>query len=105
MSESAHWRDYLALTKPGVVMLLMVTAVAGMFLATEPAGMVPLGTFIPAFVGLSLAMMASAAINQIMDQKIDAIMKRTEKRPLVAGKLTPKAAITFAVLLAAARRR
>ena len=102
MSESAHWRDYLALTKPGVVMLLMVTAVAGMFLATEPAGMVPLGTFIPAFVGLSLAMMASAAINQIMDQKIDAIMKRTEKRPLVAGKLTPKAAITFAVLLAAA---
>ena len=33
MSESAHWRDYLALTKPGVVMLLMVTAVAGMFLA------------------------------------------------------------------------
>ena len=102
MSERTHWRDYLALTKPGVVMLLMVTAVAGMFLATEPAGMVPLATFIPAFVGLSLAMMASAAINQIMDQKIDAIMKRTEKRPLVAGKLTPKAAITFAVLLATA---
>ena len=36
-----HWRDYLALTKPGVVMLLMVTAVAGMFLATDPPGMVP----------------------------------------------------------------
>mgnify|MGYP004448729933 FL=1 len=82
-----HWRDYLALTKPGVVMLLMVTAVAGMFLATDPPGMVPLSTFIPAFAGLYLAMMASAAINQIMDQKIDAIMKRTEKRPLVAGKL------------------
>tara|TARA_R110000851_G_scaffold58416_2_gene135644 strand:- start:707 stop:1486 length:780 start_codon:yes stop_codon:yes gene_type:complete len=64
--------------------------------------MVPLSTFIPAFAGLYLAMMASAAINQIMDQKIDAIMKRTEKRPLVAGKLSPKAAITFAVALALA---
>ncbi|WP_348719843.1 heme o synthase [uncultured Alcanivorax sp.] len=102
MSQPATWRDYLALTKPGVVMLLMVTAVAGMFLATEPAGMVPMNIFIPAFLGLTLAMMSSAAINQIMDQKIDAIMKRTEKRPLVAGKLSPKAAIAFAVLLAAA---
>ena len=96
------WRDYLALTKPGVVMLLMVTAVAGMFLATDPPGMVPLDIFIPAFVGLSLAMMASAAINQIMDQKIDAIMKRTEKRPLVAGVISPKAAVAFAVALALA---
>ena len=56
-----HWRDYLALTKPGVVMLLMVTAVAGMFLATDPPGMVPLSTFIPAFAGLYLAMMADDA--------------------------------------------
>lgn len=102
MSDTTTWRDYLALTKPGVVMLLMVTAVAGMFLATDPPGMVPLDIFIPSFIGLTLAMMSSAAINQIMDQKIDAIMTRTEKRPLVAGKLSPKAAITFAVLLAAA---
>ncbi len=98
--STTTWRDYLALTKPGVVMLLMVTAVAGMFLATDPPGMVPLPIFIPAFVGLSLAMMASAAINQIMDQKIDAIMKRTEQRPLVAGKLSPRAAVAFAVALA-----
>ncbi len=102
MSQTATWRDYLALTKPGVVMLLMVPAVAGMFLATDPPGMVPLDIFIPSFIGLTLAMMSSAAINQIMDQKIDAIMTRTEKRPLVAGKLSPKAAITFAVLLAGA---
>ncbi|MDX1804299.1 MAG: heme o synthase [Alcanivorax sp.] len=102
MSQNTNWRDYLALTKPGVVMLLMVTAVAGMFLATQPAGMVPLGIFVPAFVGLALAMMASAAINQIMDQKIDAVMERTGQRPLVVGKLTPRAAITFAVLLALA---
>lgn len=101
MSTPASWRDYLALTKPGVVLLLMVTAVAGMFLATEPAGMVPLSTLIPATIGLALAMMASAAINQIMDQKIDAIMARTEKRPIVTGKINTRAAVAFAVALAA----
>ena len=100
MAEGTSWRDYFALTKPGVVALLMVTAVAGMFLATEPAGMVPLATLIPAILGLSLAMMASAAINQIMDQKIDAVMTRTEKRPIVTGKLNTRRAVIFAALLA-----
>lgn len=102
MIKSVRWRDYLALTKPNVVLLLMVTAVAGMFLATDPPGLVPLGTFVPAFLGLYLAMMASAAINQIMDHKIDAVMKRTEQRPLVVGRLTRRAAIIFAVILAVA---
>jgi protoheme IX farnesyltransferase len=97
--QTASWKDYLALTKPGVVVLLMVTAVAGMFLATEPAGMVPLEIFIPAFIGMSLAMMASAAINQIMDQRIDAIMARTHNRPIVTGKIETKKAVAFAVIL------
>lgn len=102
MTTTARWRDYLALTKPNVVLLLMVTAVAGMFLATDPPGLVPLRIFVPAFIGLYLAMMASAAINQIMDHKIDAVMKRTEQRPLVVGSLTRRAAIVFAVVLAVA---
>lgn len=101
MPESAGWRDYLALTKPGVVLLLMVTAVAGMFLATDPPGMVPLDVLVPATLGLTLAMMASAAINQIMDQKIDAIMARTEKRPIVTGRINTRSAIAFAIALAA----
>ena len=106
MSESgtatgASWRDYLALTKPGVVLLLMVTAVAGMFLATEPAGMVPVSILVPAVAGMSLAMMASAAINQIMDQKIDAMMARTHNRPIVTGRINTGAAVAFAVALAA----
>jgi protoheme IX farnesyltransferase len=95
----ATWRDYLALTKPGVVSLLMVTAIAGMFLATRPAGMVPLAILLPATVGLALAMMASAGINQIMDQKIDAIMQRTKKRPLVTGQLNNKMAVSFVALM------
>ena len=98
MTDSpASWRDYLALTKPGVVVLLMVTAVAGMFLATEPAGMVPLDVLVPSFIGMSLAMMASAAINQIMDQKIDAIMARTHNRPIVTGKIDTRRAVAFAI--------
>lgn len=96
----SSWRDYWALTKPGVVALLMVTAVAGMFLATEPAGMVPLSLLLPAFVGMSMAMMASAAINQIMDQRIDSIMKRTEQRPIVTGRLDTRRAVIFAATLA-----
>ncbi len=97
--NDATWRDYLALTKPGVVLLLMVTAVAGMFLATDPAGMVPLATLLPALIGLTLAMMASAAINQIIDQRIDRIMVRTENRPIVTGRLSQTQAIVFATLL------
>lgn len=96
---AAHWRDYLALTKPGVVSLLMVTAVAGMFLATDPPGMVPVDVLVWSTLGLSLAMMASAAINQIMDRKIDAVMKRTEKRPIVTGRLDTRRAIPFTLIL------
>lgn len=97
----AGWRDYLALTKPGVVALLMVTAVAGMFLATDPPGMVPPDVLVFGTLGLALAMMASAVINQIMDQKIDAVMARTQKRPIVTGRINTRAAGAFAVLLAA----
>lgn len=100
MSDTASWRDYWALTKPGVVALLMVTAVAGMFLATEPAGMVPLPILLPAVLGMALAMMSSAAINQIMDQKIDAVMTRTEQRPIVTGRLDTRRAVMFAIMLA-----
>lgn len=97
--KNASWRDYLALTKPGVVCLLMVTAVAGMFLATRPAAMVPLATLIPAIIGLTLAMMASAGINQIVDQKADALMARTQNRPLVTGHLNNKMAVSFVALM------
>jgi protoheme IX farnesyltransferase len=97
MARRASFRDYWQLTKPGVVALLMVTAVIGMFLATP--GMVPLRVLILGSLGLALAMMASAAINQIMDQRIDAIMARTKKRPLVEGRVNTRAALIFASLL------
>lgn len=91
------WRAYWELTKPGVVALLMVTAVIGMFLATP--GMVPLRVLILGSLGLALSMMASAVVNQVMDQRIDAIMARTQKRPLVQGRVNTTAALFFAAVL------
>jgi protoheme IX farnesyltransferase len=91
------WRAYWELTKPGVVALLMVTAVIGMFLATP--GMVPARVLILGSLGLALSMMASAVVNQVMDQRIDAIMARTNKRPLVEGRVNTRAAIIFAAFL------
>lgn len=91
------WRAYWELTKPGVVALLMVTAVIGMFLATP--GMVPLRVLTLGTLGLALSMMASAVVNQVMDQRIDAIMARTQKRPLVEGRINTTAALFFAAVL------
>jgi protoheme IX farnesyltransferase len=94
------WRAYWELTKPRVVMLLMVTAVVGMFLATP--GRVPASVLILGSLGMALAMMASAVVNQVMDQRIDAIMARTHRRPLVQGQLSTAAALWFALGLAVA---
>lgn len=96
-AATARWRAYWELTKPGVVALLMVTAVIGMFLATP--GMVPLPVLFWGSLGLALSMMASAAVNQIVDQRIDAIMARTQKRPLVQGRVNTRAALFFAGVL------
>lgn len=91
------WRAYWELTKPGVVALLMVTAVIGMFLSTP--GMVPWPVLVLGSLGLALAMMGSAVVNQVMDQRIDAIMARTSKRPLVQGRVNTRAALVFAAVL------
>ncbi|MDF2446151.1 MAG: prenyltransferase family protein [Moraxellaceae bacterium] len=91
------WRAYWELTKPGVVALLMITAVIGMFLSTP--GMVPVRVLVLGSLGLALAMMGSAVVNQVMDQRIDAIMARTRQRPLVQGRVNTTAALVFAAVL------
>jgi protoheme IX farnesyltransferase len=96
-----NWRDYLELTKPKVVLLLMVTAIAGMFLATNPAGMVPMKVLLLGSLGLAMAMGASAVINHVVDQKIDTLMSRTHHRPVATGKIKPINAIVFALVLTA----
>jgi len=94
-SAGAHWRDYYALTKPGVVQLLVFTAIVGMFLAVP--GMVPLSALIAGSLGIGLAAAAGAVVNQILDQRIDAQMARTRNRPLPQGRIGERDALAFAM--------
>jgi len=90
-------RQFLALTKPRVVSLIVFTAVIGMFLAVPgipPAGAVLFGT-----VGIALVAGAAAAINCLVEQKIDAVMQRTRVRPLPRGQLTSRQTLAFAAAI------
>ncbi len=98
-SDIILWREYLELCKPKVVLLISFTAIIGMFLATHPAGMVPWSVLIFGNLGIFLAASSAAAINHVVDQKVDAAMARTEKRPLPAGKLTTRQALVFSMLI------
>jgi len=97
-SLSQKIRPYYDITKPKVVALLVLTAVVGMSLSM-PGGL-PWQVFLPAVLGIGLLSSAAAAINHIVDEKIDAIMGRTKNRPLPNGKLSTTNAITFAVGIA-----
>ena len=94
---AARWRDYYALTKPGVVQLLVFTAVVGMFLATP--GMVPWDILLFASLGIGLAAASAATVNHILDQRIDAQMARTRHRPLPTGRVNERDASAFALAL------
>ena len=93
-------RQYWSLTKPRVVALIVFTAVIGMFLAVP--GLPPLREAVLGTLGIWLAAASAAAINQILDARIDARMARTSWPPLVAGTLTMRQALVFALVLAAA---
>ena len=98
--NSSVIRQYWSLTKPRVVALIVFTAVIGMFLAVP--GLPPLRESVLGTLGIWLAAASAAAINQILDARIDANMARTSWRPLVAGTLTVRQALVFALVLAAA---
>ena len=96
----ASWRDYLELTKPKVVVLMLITSLVGMFLATR-AG-VPWTVLVFGNLGIGLCAGGAAAVNHVVDRRIDSIMARTHKRPLAEGRVTPLAALSFALLLSVA---
>ncbi len=96
--SQASWRDYLELTKPKVVVLMLITSLVGMFLATR-AG-VPWTVLVFGNLGIAFCAGAAAAVNHVVDRRIDAVMARTHKRPLAEGRVSPAAALTFALLLA-----
>lgn len=96
--QSRLWRDYLELTKPKVVALLVLTAWVGMVLASESLAPWPL--LIAATLGIGLLSAAAAALNHVVDQRIDAQMARTHSRPVARGRVSSKNAIVFACSLA-----
>ncbi|MGZ8267387.1 MAG: UbiA family prenyltransferase, partial [Burkholderiales bacterium] len=83
---SSRLRQFYALTKPRVVSLIVFTAVIGMFLAVP--GAVPLQLLVAGTVGIALVAGAAAAVNCLVEQKIDAVMARTSWRPLPRGQIT-----------------
>ncbi|BFN26278.1 protoheme IX farnesyltransferase [Pseudomonas sp. SCT] len=96
-SAQASWRDYLELTKPKVVLLMLITSLVGMFLATR-AG-VPWTVLLFGNLGIALCAGGAAAVNHVVDRQIDSVMARTHKRPLAEGRVSPAAALTFAFIL------
>jgi protoheme IX farnesyltransferase len=86
-------QQFYALTKPRVVSLIVFTAVIGMFLATP--GMVPVPVLFAATLGIALVAGAAAAVNCLVEQKIDALMTRTQFRPLPRGQITPLETLVF----------
>jgi len=95
MSSIVH--EYVSLTKPRVVALIVFTAIIGMFLAVP--GMVPLQPLVFGTLGIWLAAASAAAINHLIDQRIDRLMARTAHRPLATGALTPVQVLTLAIVL------
>ena len=94
---SGRLRDYLLLTKPRVVSLIVFCAVIGMFLAVP--GMVPWRALLAGTVGIALVAGAAAAVNCLIEEKIDAIMARTRGRPLPQGKVNALETLAVSALL------
>jgi len=92
------WRNYYELTKPRVVMLLLLTALVGMCLATDT--WVDPQILIAGMLGIGLLSSAAAVINHVVDHKIDSLMARTFNRPVAKGKVSVERALVFAFVLA-----
>ncbi len=91
------WRDYYELTKPRVVMLIVFTAIVGMFVSVP--GWPGLQPLLAGTLGIGLASSSAAVFNHVLDARIDIQMMRTQGRPLPQGKLTEQSALTFASVL------
>ena len=100
MSESivARWPDFLELTKPRVVALMLLTALIGMCMAVP--GLVPWEPLVYGNLGIGLCAGAAAAINHVVDERIDQEMSRTTNRPVAQGRVSQTEALVFAALLA-----
>ncbi|KTD05907.1 polyprenyltransferase (cytochrome oxidase assembly factor) [Legionella gratiana] len=94
---SAVWRNYVELCKPRVVLLMLLTVVVGMYLAAP--GWVNLFLLSTSLLGIGLCAGSAAAINHLVDKRIDSIMARTKKRPVASGQVSVRQALWFALIM------
>jgi protoheme IX farnesyltransferase len=97
-NAKSSFQNFLALCKPRVTLLIVFTAMIGMFLATP--SMVPLNILLAATIGIGMASGAAAAFNCLVEQAIDAKMARTRGRPLPTGQVTSRQTFIFATIMA-----
>jgi protoheme IX farnesyltransferase len=97
--ERVEWGDYVTLTKPRIMVLLLVTAVGAMFAAA--GGMPPLAALLALITGGAAASGGASALNHVLDRDIDKVMPRTKTRPVAAGRVTVAAAAEFGLALSA----
>lgn len=97
-SMTSRWPDFLELTKPRVVALMLITAIIGMCMAVP--GFVPWQPLVLGNLGIALCAGAAAAINHVVDERIDQKMSRTTNRPVAQGRVTQAEAVIFAFVLA-----
>ena len=90
------WQDYLTLCKPRVVLLMLLCALVGMLLATP--GMVPWDILVFGNLGIALVAASAAAMNHLMDARVDAVMARTRNRPVAQGRVSGAQGAVFVAL-------
>lgn len=100
LAPMKKWQQYWALTKPRVTQLAVFCAIIGMFLATP--GMVPWSVLIGGSIGIWLLAGAAFAVNCLVEQKLDAKMRRTAWRPSATGEIGQKQIIVFALVIGVA---
>jgi heme o synthase len=95
----APWRDYVTLTKPRIMSLLLLTGAAGMFVGAR--GLPPVGTLAVTLAGLALACGGASALNHVLDRDVDRLMRRTGHRPVAEDRVAPARALEFGLALSA----
>ena len=97
--DVTRWRDYVTLTKPRIMSLLLLTAIGGMFVGAR--GVPDLSVLVAMVGGLALACGGASALNHVLDRDIDIHMSRTDKRPVATGRIDPSRALEFGLALSA----
>jgi heme o synthase len=96
---ASSWRDYVTLTKPRIMSLLLLTGFCGMCVAAQ--GLPPAGLAVAAMGGLALACGGASALNHVLDRDIDRLMRRTDRRPVAEERVPATRALEFGLALSA----